>query len=463
MAGRQNAPGFGEQGRVGQFRYAGIFYEEFLHELRGRRGIETYKEMADNDDVIGAILFAVEMLMRQATFNINAGGTAVPDKKAADFVTSCMNDMEETWSDTVSEVLSFLTFGWSYHEIVYKRRMGTSQDPTLNSKYDDGLIGWRKLPIRSQDTLYRWEYDDSTDNLLGMTQMAPPDFQIRTVWREKALHFVTKSRKANPEGRSILRNAYRDWYFKKRIQEIEGIGLERDLAGLPVITPPEDTNLFDDNDPLMVQQKAYAVRMVTRIRRDQEEGVVLPFGWDLKLLSTGGRRQFDTNAVIERYDSRIAMTVLADFVLLGHQQVGSFALSSDKTELFSVALGAFLDLICDVFNDQAIPRLIDLNKDKFAGITDYPKMVHGDVETPDLTELGNYINQMVGAGIIMPDPPLEDYVRRVAGLPERLEQEYPAPQTAAGGGKPKAPQPTAHEKPGDSQGAGDGEDGGDAE
>jgi hypothetical protein len=34
------------------------------------------------------------------------------------------------------------------------------------------------------------------------------------------------------------------------------------------------------------------------------------------------------------------MTVLADFVLLGHQQVGSFALSSDKTKLFSMAVGS---------------------------------------------------------------------------------------------------------------------------
>ena len=31
----------------------------------------------------------------------------------------------------------------------------------------------------------------------------------------QALLFRTKSRKDNPEGRSILRNAYRPWYFKE--------------------------------------------------------------------------------------------------------------------------------------------------------------------------------------------------------------------------------------------------------
>ena len=101
---------------------------------------------------------------------------------------------------------------------------------------------------------------------------------------------------------------------------------------------------------------------------------------NLELLSTGGRRQFDTNAIIERYDTRIAMTVLADFVLMGHQAVGSFALSSDKTKLFSMAVGAYLDIICEAFNNKAIPALIDLNGEHFQGITGYPTLEHGDIE-----------------------------------------------------------------------------------
>ena len=155
-------------------------------------------------------------------------------------------------------------------------------------------------------------------------------------------------------------------------------------------------------------QLAIAESIVRSVRRDEREGIVLPSGWEFTLLSTGGRRQFDTNAIIERYDTRMAMTVLADFVLLGHQQVGSFALSSDKTELFSVALGAFLDLICEVFNNQAIPRLIDLNGEHFKGITDYPQLVHGDIETQDLSALGDFVSKMVGIGAITPDESMED-------------------------------------------------------
>ena len=292
----------------------------------------------------------------------------------------------------------------------------------------------------------QWEYDNE-DNLLAMTQMPAPSFQTYTIPVTKALLFRTESHKENPEGRSILRNAYRPWYFKRRIQEIEGIGIERDLAGLPVIHGPEGLDLWDNNIEANVEIRAGLEQMVRDIRRDEMEGVVLPHGFELELLSSGGARQFDTNATIDRYDTRIAMTVLADFIILGHQKVGSFALSSDKTELFAVAIGAFLDVICETFNSQGIPQLIDINGQHFAGITDYPKMTHGDIEDADIQKLAAFIKDMTGIGVLVPDDGLEDFVRQAGHLPERAidtrelddarrkqreQSQPPEPETAAG-------------------------------
>jgi phage gp29-like protein len=437
-----------EIGRVGQRRYGGIFYEEFLSELRGRKGAEVFTEMSNNDETIGAILFAIEMLVRQASWNVEPGGSTAKDREAAEFVKSCMDDMQQTWIDTISEILSFLTYGWSFHEIVYKRRMGRTKDNRTSSKYDDGLIGWMKLPIRSQETLYQWEYDDQ-DNLIGMTQMPPPDFGLITIPMNKAMLFRTRSRKDNPEGRSILRTAYRSWYFKRRIQEIEGIGIERDLAGLPVITTPEGMDIWDKDDEDMNAIRAGLEAIVKNIRRDSTEGLVLPFGYTFELTSTGGSRQFDTNSIIARYDTKISQTVLADFIQLGHESVGSFALSSDKTNLFSMAICAFLDIICQTFNSQGIPALIDINGDHFAGVTDYPRLTHGDIEDVDLATMATFIKDMTSIGVIIPDESLEDYVRQLGKLPKRTTDtvpmearraaqqqgnEPPEPETAAGKG-----------------------------
>lgn len=414
-----------ELGRTGLEEFGGFIYEEFLPQLQGTRGIKVYREMSDNDPVVGAILFAIEMLIRQVDWKVEPASLDKMDQDMAEFLESNMDDMSETWQDMISEILSMLVFGWSFHEIVYKRRNGMKDQPDLSSKFSDGRIGWSKLPIRSQESLWAWVFSENGD-LLAMEQQPPPDYRIRRIPMEKALLFRTKVRKGNPEGRSVLRNAYRPWYFKKNIETIEGIGLERDLAGLPIAwVPPEllDPNASSEDRAVLSEIK----KIVRNVRRDEQEGIVYPLSYDennnklydLTLLSTGGRRQFDTGAIVQRYDSRIAMTVLADFILLGHEKVGSFALSSDKTNLFSVALGAWLDSICEVFNRKAVPQLFLLNGFKTDNL---PKIVHGDIESIPLGELGDYINKLSGAGYpLFPNKDLEDELLRVAGLPVNKE------------------------------------------
>ena len=113
------------------------------------------------------------------------------------------------------------------------------------------------------------------------------------------------------------------------------------------------------------------------------------------------------------------MTVLADFLFLGHEQSGSWALSSDKTRLFSMAIGTYLDIISETFNRHAIPRLLELNK-KFEGAA-LPKLIHGDIETQDLKELGEYLKAMSEMGLITPDDTLEEFLREQASLPMKVE------------------------------------------
>ena len=432
-----------EYGRSGLRRFGGQIFEEFLPELRGQRGIKVYREMESNDATVGAILFAVKMMIRQAAWSVEPGGESAVDKEAAEFVEGCMDDMQSTWTDTISEILSFLPYGWSLHEIVYKRRNGKSKKRGLSSKYDDGLIGWKKLPGRSQDTLYEWEFDKDGE-LSAMIQDDPITFAKLRIPIQKAMLFRADAAKDNPEGRSVLRNAYRAWYFKRRLQEIEAIGVERDLAGMPVIYVPEELNVWDPNDAQAQAINGALTTMIKNIRRNEYEGLVLPLSYKLELLSSGGTRQFDTTAIISRYSTEIAQTVLADFLMLGHEATGSYALSEDKTTLFATALGAYLDIICETFNSQGIPALIDINGEHFAGITDYPKLTHGEVDTADITKISTYLKDLVGIGVIVPDEGLEDYARELADLPERTNFEDArqpdekrenlrrAPETAAG-------------------------------
>lgn len=406
--------GFSELGYSGLNQFAGTLREEFLPELRGTTGIRTYKEMRDNDPIIGAMLFAVGMLIRQASWTVIPASESSQDKDLALFIDSCRDDMSMTWPDVLSEIMTMLTFGWSWLEIIYKKRNGPIRDASKSSKFTDGRIGWQKLPLRSQDSLDRWELDP-TGGIIALHQRTLTG-QTARIPIEKSLLFRTEVNKNNPEGRSILRNAYRPWYFKKRIEEIEGIGIERDLAGLPVITPPEGLDLWNPNDVLAATYREEAERVVRNIRRDEQEGVLLPFGWTLTLLSTGGRRNFDTTAIIERYNNTIAMSVMADFIVLGHNnRYGSFALAGSKTHMFGMAIGGWLDAIAEVFNRYAIPRLLAINGIQVEAL---PRLQHGDVEVPDLNELGTYVQRLSQSGFqLFPNPVVEKHLLRLASIP----------------------------------------------
>ena len=417
---------FMELGSAGLIQYGGQVQEDFIQQLQGKRGIANFREMADNDPVVGAIMYAIEMLLRKVDWSVDASD--VEDETAlqyAEFVSSCMTDMSVSWDDTLSSILSFLTYGFSVHEIVYKRREGYEADAP--SKYDDKLIGWKKLPIRGQSTIYEWDIDKN-GGINGVTQQQElgQTFGRDNVYIpiEKMLLFRTSTKYNNPRGRSVLRNAFIPWYYKTKIQEIEAIGIERDLAGLPIaMVPPQ---LLSDNATQGERDALDAIKQLVRnIKRDEQEGIVFPLAYDpdtgnlaydLKLLSTGGRRSFDTDAIINRYDQRIAMSLLADFVLLGHTATGTQALSVSKIQLFLDSLEAWLGGIAQVFNSHALPRLMRING---FDISKTPSINFEAPANTDITALGDFISKLASAGApLFPNEELENFLMDTAGLPK---------------------------------------------
>ena len=430
---KSDVPMFSAIGATGLKRTDGFIDQEWLRQLSTPElRYRAYSEMRDNDATIGAILYAIETLIRQVEWKVVPSEDSERGRQAAAFLESCITDMNIEWEALVSEILTMLPYGYSLFEVVYKMRGGPHQDDLrYKSRYNDGRIGWRKISIRGQDTIYKWHFSDD-GTILGCYQMAPPDYEEVYIPMDKCLLFRTKSERNNPEGRSLLRNAYRSWYFTKRLQEIEAIGVERDLAGLPVMhVPPE----IMSPSATSAQQslRSSLEQVIQQIRRDEREGIVMPAemdrdgnptGFKLSLLSTGGSRQLDTDQIIKRYESRIAMSVLAEFIMLGMDKTGSFALADSKTDLFATSLRTILETIKSVFNAQAIKPLYEMNPEFEEHC--WAELTYGDVESQDLDALGRYISNLANVGLITPDPGLEDVLREQAALPLIAENGSPS-------------------------------------
>jgi|LGOV01.1.fsa_nt_gb phage gp29-like protein len=396
---------FAEYGVTGLDRYSGYVFEDFMSILRYPHAAKIYDEMSNNDPVIASILFLFDQMTTKADWSVKPASQSPADLEAAEFIEQNMHSMSIMWKDIILNAVSSLEFGFAFMEITYEMR--------------DGKICWRKWANRSQKTLVNWEFSTS-GSIKAFVQQAPPANQEIRIPLSKGVLFRTTSRNDNPEGRSLLRGAYRPWYFKKRIEELEAIGIERDLVGIPKMVPPEAlANIWATDDPKMIAYRQAAESTMKDLRMGTDTGIIIPPGWEVELMKAGGSKQIDTHQVIGRKSQEIAITLLSDIVLMGGDKVGSFALADVKKSLLAVALEVQLQRIADVINKYGVEVLCDLNLlSQKEGFTGYPKVNPGEVETPDTKVLGDFVLRMSKSGIHLgKDPAIVDYLLKVASMP----------------------------------------------
>lgn len=439
--------GMDQIGSGGLRATGGRVQEEFLRTLQGDRGRKVYREMADNDPTVGTMLFLLESLFKSIEW------TVVPDvyfdqqptpdhEEAAKWVSGMLfEDMDQSFDELIIDICTQFVYGWANFELIFKKRGGlNTSNKKLKSKFTDNKFGLRKLMLLGQDTLDSWEWDEDGD-LLSMLQLPfmtvdKKSSRLIRIPVSKSALFRPKTYKNNPEGRSILRNCYRPWFFLKTIQESEAIGVERDLNGLPVIYIPGEWMRSDDATVQQVVQ-TYA-KIVRDLKLNSQGGVVLPSETfptatgdpsnvqqvRLELLSCQGTRMVDTKSLKNDYKMDILATGLMEFILLGFAEKGAYSTSKSKSDIFFRAFRGHCNQICNVFNRQVFPKIWSINGFPFENMV---RLQYGDVMPRDLEQLGSFIEKLTRAGMMMfPDSELENVLRMEASLPERspeLEDE----------------------------------------
>lgn len=415
-----------EIGVSGVDLYHGRSYDEYQPELRGERGIRTYRQMRDQDAICGAMLTAIEHLLRAATFSVQPADTSQEAQDAAAFLSDVFEDFDSdySWDDMVTEAASQFTYGWADQEVVYKRR-------------EDGNIGLKKLGIRVQETIERYILNDKNE-IEALVQIPNTGEGPFTIPKDRFIHWQTTNSRGNPYGRSLLRNAYRAWYKKTNIEDIESIAVERELSGLPVIRVPNDLLVEAQKGDADAQRTLDEYRKIVRdTRLNSQAGVLLPSDpfinaneasvqysnnrmVELELISSQGTRNIDTSAVIQRYAGDQARSILADFVLLGSDTRGSYALSQSKADLFTQSVKAHTNRFAETLNRQLVPRLWEINGfDKAV----QPRVVVSQIAPVDLEVLSTYIRNLSGAGVMLDGEETQDWLLSQAGIPSDDERE----------------------------------------
>ena len=427
-------------------RFGQIRADEFQNELKGKQGIRKYREMRDNDATIGAVMYATEQILRDVPRIVEPS-----DKKnekaveMAKWLETVFDDMEHSLDDHISEALSSLTFGFAVFEPVYKIRGGPKfVDPKRKSKHSDGHYGIRKLASRAQWTIDSFKVDEKTGEILGVNQERSA-LTSNFIPKNKLVHYRTTTTNNDPSGRSILRNAFKSYVYLNTMQVTEGIAVERELNGIPIIRIPSDY-LADDATEDQIAIRKMAERIGRDLKFNEQGSIVLPSDvWvvedkatthrlvDVELIASNGNRNIAIDPIIRRYQHDIARSVMAEFLMLGSSTTGSYALSKSKTDIFLRSVESYINTIYDVLNEQVVKPLWEING---FDVELMPTLKAGDVAPHDLDALGSYLRNLNGADINLTEQvdiidallanaelPLLDRELYQKGLEEKKQQE----------------------------------------
>ncbi len=421
----------GETGFVGLRTTNGAIIEEANKVFRYPMFLKVVNEMR-TDPTVAAALNVYRMMMTRVKWTVAPpAGASETDKERAEFAQSCMDDMEGSWKQFISEVITYLDYGFSVQEKVFRRRLTRN-----GSKHNDGLVGLRKIAPRSQDTIRHWNFTDDGRELVSISQsllhiesgaryMANTDQKngMIEIPRSKFMLFSVDSVKGNPEGKSLLKSVYLPYKQLTMLKEQLLLGIAKDLAAVPIVfLPPE----LMDADAAPEKKAAYQAyqTLVNNVAAGTQRGIVMPMMYDpetkgqmfdFKLLEAKGSSKFDIPLIIRQFQNDILVALSCDVISNGPDQQGTFSIKDTKTNLCAMAVEHRLNEVRDVLNNDLLVQLYALNGWEQ---TNMPTFEYGDIADIDSEAFSKLIQRVASVGLIEIDRPILNKVRNVIGVPE---------------------------------------------
>lgn len=425
----------GEQGVLGLRTSNKRILEETQRAFRYPEFVNTVNAMRNNPTV-GAAMNVYRMMISRVKWDIEAPKGA--DEKTlarTELVRSMMHDMDGSWSQFIESVIPYLEYGFAINEIVLRRRLKKN-----GSKFNDGLVGIKKLAPRSQETICGWVFSEDGSDLIKVEQSIANvenshRFFNRTnrdgkleIDREKFLLFSASSTKGNPEGNSIYKNIYLAFKQLSLLQDQELVGIAKDVQGiLKIAIPPRylDPNASDEDKAAV----AAFQQIIDNYNAGTQRGLLVPHMVDpesklplftYELMESKGGAKYDTESVIRRLQGDILSALSVDILKLGAEGSGSFSLAESKSSVLALAIDYRLREIAEVLNSHLMRLIFEMNGWDTAEL---PQFIYSDIEEVSLEEFSKAIQRVFSTSAIEVDRHVMNRIRSVLGVPLKPEDE----------------------------------------
>jgi len=379
------------------------------------------------DGTVRGALRVLKTPIMAARWFVEPDSDSTVDKNIADFVEkNLFEELSTPWSRIIEDALLMCEYGFFPFELVFRM--------------DSGKLKLSKLAPRHPMDIREWLWDSTggIDGLLmedshGLTnpynlQLPSSDFQgIDTrspqvfIPIQKLVIFVLEQEAGDLRGTSILRSAYKHYYYKDTLYKIDAIQKERHGIGVPVIKLPAGFTTTD---------KKMAEDLGRNLRTNERAHIVVPFNWEIMFAKLEGH-PVDCMKSIDHHDMKIKSNILAPFM-------DESNVKSDSLDIYYKSTRYIASTVCDTMNHFVIPKLVDMNFARGG----YPKLrVRRIGEWEDIRTMSFAFRNFVGAGAITPDDDLEELLRRELDLPpmdKATARTVPTPQIAVGQGPQEA-------------------------
>lgn len=361
--------------------------EEHNSKLRDKQGLTEYYRMKRTDGTVRGALRQLKSPILGARWVVNPASQSTRDQNAAKFVEkNLFHGMSSTWSSTLENVLLMAEYGHMIMEKVW-----TDQDVP-------GRVTLRKLAPRHPLDVRDWRYDANggPDGVVMEPTEMTGSYEGIYIPIEKLAIFSLEAEAGDLRGISVLRSAYKHWFYKDTLYKIDAIQKERHGIGVPIIKLPPGFS---------AQDKQLADEIGRNLRTNERSHIAVPPGWEILFAKLEGQ-PVDCLKSINHHDEMIMRNILAPF--------NSDGVDIDKAELFLRSTRYIAQTVADIMNKFVIEPLIDMNFSRVG----YPELKARRIgEDNEIRTRSFALRNHVGAGVIVPDEPLEAYIRDELDLP----------------------------------------------